>query len=64
MKTALTHPDAEVRLQALDQWIERRQPGVAPMMLALNDPDERVRKRALVLIEEDWRREQAASVQR
>jgi hypothetical protein len=55
MERALTHPDAHVRLQALDTWMEQgRQSGVTPLLSALTDPDERVRDRALALIEEDW----------
>jgi hypothetical protein len=62
MQRALTHPDAQVRLTALDTWVEQgRQSGVTPLLSALTDPDERVRDRALQLIEQDWAAEQAAS---
>ena len=55
MATLLTSPDVRVRLQALDTWVRQRQIGsVDPLMLALNDPDERVQTRALALIEQDW----------
>ncbi|MDK2742211.1 MAG: hypothetical protein NDI90_04795 [Nitrospira sp. BO4] len=58
--TALASPDVSVRLQALDRWVQQGQTGsVDPLMLALNDPDERVQTRALQLIEEDWVRAQA-----
>lgn len=60
MATALASPDVAVRLQALDRWGQQGRIGsVDPLMLALNDPDERVRTRALALIEQDWRAEQA-----
>lgn len=61
MAKALHSPDPQVRLQALDQWVQQGRTGaVDPLMLALNDTDERVRTRALQLIEQDWRAEQAA----
>ena len=61
MATALANPDVQVRLQALDTWVRQGRTGsVDPLMLALNDPDERVRARALQLIEQDWVTEQAA----
>jgi hypothetical protein len=61
MQSALKHPDAHVRLKALETWAQQgRQQGVSPLMSALNDPDERVRARALQLIEQDWAAEQAA----
>lgn len=59
--TALTSPDVQVRLQALDRWVQQGQTGsVDPLMLALSDPDERVQARALAFIEQDWVRAQAA----
>jgi HEAT repeat protein len=59
--TALNSPDPQVRLEALDQWGQQGRTGaVDPLMLALNDADERVRARALQLIEQDWARAQAA----
>ncbi len=62
MQRTLTDPDAQVRLQALDTWMEQgRQSGVTPLLAVLNDPDERVRTRALQLIEQDWVAEQTAS---
>jgi hypothetical protein len=65
MQHALTHPDAQVRLTALDTWVEQgRQSGVSPLLSALTDSDERVRDRALRLIEQDWAAEQAASQER
>jgi len=62
MKVALQHPDARVRLLALDYWEEQESAkSVDPLMLALSDADERVRTRALQLIEQQWAAEQAAS---
>jgi HEAT repeat protein len=62
MQAALKHPDANVRLQALERWVQQgRQSGVEPLMSPLNDPDERVRTRALQLIEQNWVAEQTAS---
>ena len=59
--TALRSPDVQVRLQALDAWIQEGRTGsVDALMLALNDPDERVRTWALQLIERDWLAELAA----
>jgi len=59
--TALNSPDAQVRLQALDRWVQQGRKGsVDPLMLALNDSDERVRMRALQLIEQDWAQAQEA----
>lgn len=58
--TALHSPDPQVRLQALDRWVQQGQTGAFdPLMVALNDADERVRTRALQLIEQDWVRGQA-----
>lgn len=60
MAQALASPDVQVRLAGLETWVRRNGRGaVDPLMLALNDPDERVRNRALQLIEEDWIAEQA-----
>jgi hypothetical protein len=60
MAKELGSPDVQVRLQALDRWVQQGQSGsVDPLMLALTDPDERVQARALALIVEDWARTQA-----
>jgi len=60
MAQALGLPDVQVRLDTLETWVRRSGRGaVDPLMLALNDPDERVRNRAMQLIEEDWTAEQA-----
>ena len=59
--TALQSPDAQMRLRALDAWAQEGGTGlVDPVMLAFNDPDERVRTWALQLIEKDWQDELAA----
>ncbi len=53
--TGLASPDVHVRLHVLDRWVQQDRTGsVDPLMLALNDPNERVRTRALQLIEQDW----------
>jgi hypothetical protein len=57
--TALNSPDVHVRLQALDRWGQQAPTGsVDPLVLALEDEDERVQARALALIEQDWVRGQ------
>lgn len=58
--TALTSPDVDVRLHALDRWGQYAPAGsVDPLLLAMEDEDERVQARALALIEQDWVRAQA-----
>lgn len=62
MQTALTHPDATVRLQAVERWGHSAPVGaVEPLLHALVDPDERVQARALELIVQDWVAEQTTS---
>ena len=59
--TALQSRDVQVRLRALDAWVQQGRSGsVDPLIHALNDPDERVRTWALKLIEQDWLAELAA----
>src|SRR5215831_13729733 len=60
MQAALKHPDPEVRLKALEKWIEEKRAGVGPAMMVIDDPDERVRAKAMQLIERDWATEQRA----
>jgi hypothetical protein len=61
MANDLDSPDVRVRLQALDRWGQQAPTGaVDPLLLALEDEDERVQARALALIEQDWVRAQAA----
>lgn len=60
MTQALASPDVQARLAGLETWVRRNGRGaIDPLMLASNDPDERVRNRALQLIGEDWIAEQA-----
>ena len=60
MANALDSPDVRVRLKALDRWAQQAPPGaVEPLVLALEDKDERVQARALELIAQDWMHAQA-----
>jgi hypothetical protein len=53
----LDSPDVGVRLRALDTWVQSSPPGaVDPLILAFDDKDERVRARAMELIEQGWAR--------
>jgi hypothetical protein len=55
MSTALASPEVGLRLQALDRWAQHAPAGsVNPFIIALDDIDERVRAKALALIEQDW----------
>ena len=59
MAQALASPDVWVRLNALETWVRRNERSVVdPLILALDDPNELVRNRAMQLIEEDWIAEQ------
>ena len=61
MAKELNSRDVGVRLRALETWVQSAPPGaVDPLILAYNDKDERVRARAMELIEEDWAREPEA----
>ena len=61
MAKELNSPDVGVRLRALETWVQSAPPGaVDPLILAYKDKDERVRARAMELIEEDWAREPEA----
>src|SRR5215510_14717630 len=60
MQSALKHPDPEVRLKALERWIEQNQSNIGPAILVINDPDDRVRAKAMQLIERAWATEQRA----
>ena len=54
ISTALESPDVNVRLNALEAWMQSAPKGhVDPVIVGLSDPDERVRTRALALLEED-----------
>ena len=53
----LDSPDVGTRLRALETWAQSAPPGaVDPLILAFEDKDERVRARAMELIEQDWAR--------
>jgi hypothetical protein len=57
MAKELDSPDVTTRLRALDTWALSAPPGaVDPLILASEDKDERVRARAMELIEQDWAR--------
>ena len=61
MAPAQESPDVQVRLRALETWAQQPRTGsVDPLLLALDDPDERVRATALALLDDDWARELAA----
>ena len=57
MAKELDSPDVATRLRALDVWAQSAPPGsVDPLILASEDKDERVRARAMELIEQDQAR--------
>ena len=57
MAKELDSPDVGTRLRALETWAQSAPPGsVDPLILAFEDKDERVRARAMELIEQDWAR--------
>jgi hypothetical protein len=57
MAKDLDSPDVGTRLRALETWVQSAPPGeVDPLILAFEDKDERVRARAMELIEQDWAR--------
>jgi hypothetical protein len=47
-----------LELKALETWIEKNQCDVGLAMLVINDPDERVRAKAMQVIERVWQTEQ------
>ena len=54
----LDSPDVGSRLRALDTWVQTAPPGsIDPLILAYENQDERVRARAMELMEESWARE-------
>ena len=62
MAKELDSPDVGVRLRALETWAQSAPPGaIGPLILALNDKDERVQARAIELIEEDSERDPEAA---
>jgi hypothetical protein len=53
----LASPDVGARLQALDTWVMFAPTGsIDPLIMAYEDNDDRVRARAMELIEQDWAR--------
>ena len=53
----LDSPDVGTRLRALEKWVQTAPPGaIDPLILAYENKDERVRARALELMEEEWAR--------
>ena len=53
----LDSPDIGTRLRALEAWVQSAPPGaIDPLILAYENNDERVRARAMELIEQDWAR--------
>jgi hypothetical protein len=57
MAKELDSPDAGIRIRALETWAQSAPPGsIDPLVLAYEDKDERVRARAMELIEQDWAR--------
>jgi len=57
MAKELDSPDVGTRLRALDTWVQTAPPGsVDPLILAYENKDERVRTRALELMEDAWAR--------
>ena len=58
MQSALKDPNSEVRLKALEKWIEQHHSDVGLAMLVINDPDDRIRAKAMQVIERAWQTEQ------
>ena len=57
MAKDLESPDIGTRLRALDKWVQTAPPGADdPLILALDNKDERVRAKAMELIEQNWAR--------
>ena len=57
MTKDLESPDVGTRLRALDKWVQTAPPGADdPLILALENKDQRVRARAMELIEQNWAR--------
>ncbi|TKB88806.1 MAG: hypothetical protein E8D41_14400 [Nitrospira sp.] len=53
----LASPDVDTRLRALDIWVLTAPAGsIDPLILAFENDDDRVRARAMELIEQDWTR--------
>ncbi len=57
MVKELDSPDVGARIRALETWVQTAPPGsIDPLILAYENKDERVRARAMELIEQDWAR--------
>ena len=53
----LASPDVDTRLRALEIWMLTAPVGsIDPLILAFENDEERVRARAMELIEQDWSR--------
>ena len=53
----LASPDIDTRLRALETWVLTAPVGsIDPLLLAFENDEERVRARAMELIEQDWAR--------
>jgi hypothetical protein len=53
----LNSPDVDTRLRALETWVLNAPVGsIDPLILAFENDEERVRARAMELIEQDWAR--------
>ena len=53
----LASPDVDIRVRALETWVLIAPAGsIDPLILAYGNDDERVRARAMELIEQDWAR--------
>jgi len=62
-ETARQSSDVSVRLQALEQWVQRPGDALDPVTYGLVDQDETVRRRAQELYEQALAREATGSVQ-
>ena len=55
MATALASPEVPVRLRALDTWAQQGSNApLDPVVMALKDPDDGVRMKAMAMIEQHW----------
>ena len=55
MATALASPEVPVRLRALDTWAQQGSNApLDPVVMALKDPDDGVRMKAMAIIEQHW----------
>ncbi len=59
MAQALDAPDVSLRLQALDKWAKLgTDASLDPLVVALDDEDDDVRRKAMDIIEQRWTEEQ------